>query len=175
MSNNRFKFRSWDKKTKSMRGIDTIRQVDFVLMQFTGLKDKHKIDVYEDDIIKYQFNKQAKEYIGPVFYNSSMASFQIKTSDVSGFSLLGQQQIIEVIGNIHETPRTITTNYLNKNTMSEQVLHQWDYCIHLFDTKNNLTNNLNILGCDRWELISINTIEGNSQSFFYFKRPKHKP
>ena len=77
------------------------------LMQYTGLKDKNGKHIYEGDIIKYRHSQNSPEYIGPIEYKDFYASFLIKTSDESGFSLLGQQKIIEVIGNIHESPELL--------------------------------------------------------------------
>ena len=65
--------------------------------QFTGRTDINGKKVYGGDTIKYQHSIQSKEYIGQVIYNPEFASYWLKTGEDSGFALLGQQQIIEVI------------------------------------------------------------------------------
>jgi hypothetical protein len=70
-------------------------------MLFCGMLDKHGAEVYDGDIIKYQHSKDSTEYIGEIYYKSDSGCFHIKTSDESGFALLGQQKIIEVVGNIY--------------------------------------------------------------------------
>lgn len=88
-----------------------LKDWDYIkIMQFTGIVDKNKKDVYEDDIVKYQHSIDSKEYIGQVVYNREFASFWLKTGNDSGFALLGQQKIIEVIGNLYETPELLKKN-----------------------------------------------------------------
>ena len=75
--------------------------------QFTGMIDINKKEVFGGDKIKYQHSENSKQYIGDVYYNQSCGAFFISTGDDSGFALLGQQKIIEVIGSIHTTPELI--------------------------------------------------------------------
>lgn len=75
--------------------------------QLTGLKDKNGTPIYESDFVKYQHSKDSKEYIGEVTWRDDFASFWLKTSDDSGFALLGQQKIIEVLENIFTNPELI--------------------------------------------------------------------
>ncbi len=74
--------------------------------QYLGV-DKNGKDYYEGDIIKYQHSPQSGEYIGPIVYKESSAAFWIVTQDHAGFALLGQQKIVEVIGDIFRNPELL--------------------------------------------------------------------
>ena len=74
-----------------------------ILMQFTGLKDKNGIDIYEEDIVK---TEHAFVKTGIIIYTKHSFEIQgicdedslIKNYDWSG---------IEIIGNIYENPELL--------------------------------------------------------------------
>ena len=74
---------------------------DIELMQYTGLKDKNGVEIYEGEIIK------AKGYPAiEVIYNKDDCSFRMKVQYIGWFDLLilshNKTPHLEVIGNIYE-------------------------------------------------------------------------
>ncbi|MCT3056485.1 hypothetical protein EFN29_03250 [Leuconostoc citreum] len=80
-----------------------------VLEQYTGLKDKNGVEIYENDIIHVQSNLY-KDHIGAIIWSQGTAGFCI-SDNTNEFNIprpLGIQMdgflSYEVIGNIHENP-----------------------------------------------------------------------
>lgn len=128
MENREIKFRAWDKLKKEMvfgyelspygvrSSFDNLNediesmQKDFVLMQYTGLKDKNGKEIFEGDIIKYiaeapegekisgiarvEFTEELMAFRG---YSEDNGDFDLRHPDWAGDSHL-------VIGNIYENP-----------------------------------------------------------------------
>lgn len=84
---------------------------DIILMQYTGLKDKNCVEIFEGDIVKscgYDYCEgrvyRTTEFIGVIVYSKN--SFCIKCGDVLG-SWWSNDEEIEVIGNIYENPELL--------------------------------------------------------------------
>lgn len=101
------KFRAWDKEHKEMIPWEEamfpewLIDADLEVMQFTGLMDKHKKEIYEGDVLKL-WDDTHKE-----FYNVAVEW------DHGGFRISGSlhytpifpySEYGEIIGNIHKNP-----------------------------------------------------------------------
>lgn len=125
--NREIKFRAWDNENKYMitskQGIFTAlrnsmnitvqdngyynngdllkpNKEKYTLMQYTGLKDKYGVDVYEGDKVMRDYEWTKPDEIGVVTWNKDTASFQIKGHIPS--SSMKHLDRMKVIGNIYE-------------------------------------------------------------------------
>lgn len=115
-----FKFRLWSELNKVMLPPITPKEMcecalavgkadfqDGVLMQYTGLKDKNGIEIYEGDIVMC-YPGLDLSYIKVVEWDTESPSLGITTNGRSGATLCrNNQDILEVIGNIHQNPELL--------------------------------------------------------------------
>lgn len=71
-------------------------------MQFTGLKDKNKKEIYEGDFVHLSINEEPPRHRGVVEYLAP--KFFVVDGEKSGLILTDKY---EVIGNIYENPELI--------------------------------------------------------------------
>jgi phage77ORF036 len=85
-------------------------QLDIVVLQFTGLQDINGKDIYEGDILKYNFPYDGRlKHVSPVKFLETEASFGIK--DIYGNEIplyrITANNYFEVVGNIYENPELL--------------------------------------------------------------------
>ena len=119
------KFRAWDEKAHKMLDGATMAQIAMLgyntlgandkymelrmggipdrpihLMQYTGLKDKNGVEVFEGDIYQCDNPNHAPHKVGWDIYNDTDYN-----QCVSGFPMCGHEY--EVIGNIYSNPELL--------------------------------------------------------------------
>ena len=136
--NREIKFRVWDIENKKMLDLEELNYEygepairttmysdyfgtdDMILMQYTGLKDKNGVEIYEGDIVKAHFTKGHWTYNDKSYYGYKngrveycvdcfilyIENYKEKIYPLSAF---GDRQIkdLEVIGNIYDNPELI--------------------------------------------------------------------
>lgn len=94
--------------------------VDYVLMQYTGLKDKNKVEIYEGDIISFAKGvlSSREENRGSVIWDEKEYVIRNEHGYLNYPSkqaeLWGWLKHIEVIGNIYENPELLSNTDTSK-------------------------------------------------------------
>jgi uncharacterized phage protein (TIGR01671 family) len=116
-----YKFRAWDGEAEMMLDSNELDQstlghlkraneINWHIMQYTGLKDKNGKEIYEGDLVKGQVASEV-EGAEPFRFEATKV---VWCEECGGFHLMGffhdslyrfsNQNAVEVIGNIYENP-----------------------------------------------------------------------
>ncbi len=88
-------------------------QMDTEVLQFTGLKDRNGKEIYEGDILKYNFPYDGRlKHVSSVKFLETEASFGIKDRYENEIPLyrIAANNYFEIIGNIYENKNLLEGN-----------------------------------------------------------------
>jgi len=111
----RVKFRAWDVKNKKMlswsevkeclvaTNFDIYQEEDFILLEYTGIKDKNGKEIYEGDILSWKMRSPLYGQVEKYYEETGVVGWKEKEACFTvGKSNFGFVHTSEIIGNIYE-------------------------------------------------------------------------
>lgn len=107
------KFRAWHIKTKKyfpLDGSDSFSVFEddaFIVEQFTGLRDRDGIPIYEGDVLRVPGVATLRD-VGPVISYRGAFGVELEGKKVRPWYLCNfHEHDMEILGNIHENPELL--------------------------------------------------------------------
>lgn len=112
-----FRFRAWDGKAmrsdvcldmgdlRIASANEMLSDPDLVVMQWTGLKDRDGVEIYEGDVIQHPEHWDDERTLSVVRYDSDRAFFY--PFGASDYSISPRSENLKVIGNVWEHPERV--------------------------------------------------------------------
>ncbi len=106
----KIKFRMWDGNNRHFVYPELIElNSGLEYQQYTGLKDRHGVEIYAGDIIKGKDHYEGLHILGIVGFRDG--SFCIKNPVITHYRWIDYD--IEVIGNVHDNPTLFEEEWVN--------------------------------------------------------------